>query len=421
LRLETRTTLNYIIVSAIIYVIVAVSFFFSVQYVIYKEVDRRLLVEKSDFEQYIDRIGYWEENSYFVEDKINVSPTLRTSPIEFKDTLMISRYDDAEYVPFRQVSFDKKIADTLYRVSIRKSLIESNQLLKVITIVMLVVLSGGLSLLYVFQQRTSKRLWRPFYETLSKAKEFNVHQGDKLVLSPQKIHEFNELNSALNKMTDKILRDYQSLREFTENASHEIQTPLALINTRVEGLIQDNAMSATHMRWIQDIHESVMRLSKLNHALLTLAKIENEQFHDTEILDLNDIVKKHVERMEEVFSLKGINLKVNDRGSFTTQINHSLADMLVGNLLTNAVKHNLPQDGTITIEMSADELRFSNSGHPLTIDPRKLFERFQRQNRSASSLGLGLAIVKKICETCELGLDYQYSDGVHAIVITKPA
>src|SRR5690606_28955312 len=144
-------------------------------------------------------------------------------------------------------------------------------------------------------------------------------------------------------------------------------TPLALINTRVEGLIQDNAMSATHMRWIQDIHESVMRLSKLNHALLTLAKIENEQFHDTEILDLNDIVKKHVERMEEVFSLKGINLKVNDRGSFTTQINHSLADMLVGNLLTNAVKHNLPQDGTITIEMSADELRFSNSGHPLTI------------------------------------------------------
>src|SRR5690606_15350155 len=135
-----------------------------------------------------------------------------------------------------------------------------------------------------------------------------------LVLSPQKIHEFNELNSALNKMTDKILRDYQSLREFTENASHEIQTPLALINTRVEGLIQDNAMSATHMRWIQDIHESVMRLSKLNHALLTLAKIENEQFHDTEILDLNDIVKKHVERMEEVFSLKGINLKVNDRG-----------------------------------------------------------------------------------------------------------
>jgi hypothetical protein len=115
LRLETRTTLNYIIVSAIIYAIVAVSFFFSVQYVIYKEVDRRLLVEKSDFEQYIDRIGYWEENSYFVEDKINVSPTLRTSPIEFKDTLMISRYDDAEYVPFRQVSFDKKIADTLYR------------------------------------------------------------------------------------------------------------------------------------------------------------------------------------------------------------------------------------------------------------------------------------------------------------------
>lgn len=418
MKLQARTNLNYIFFSAIIYVIVAGSFYVSVQHVIYEEVDRRLLVEKADFEHFIDRTGHWEPNSYFVEGKIKVRHAASPASVIFNDTLLLSRYD-SQFVPFRQISFDKSIGGELHRVSIRKSLIESDQLLKIITIVMLIVLSGGLSLLYLFQQVTSKRLWQPFYTTLAKAKGFDVNKGEKITLAQQRIYEFNELNSSLNKMTDKILSDYQSLREFTENASHEIQTPLALINSRVEGLIQDTDISKQHIGWIQDIHEATMRLAKLNHALLLLAKIDNGQFHDSELIDLKPLLVKHLSVMEEIFALRAIEQFTNIKESFKIKMNPSLADVLVANLLNNAVKHNVEKDGTISTDLSASGLVITNTGGPLNTKPKKLFERFQKQNKSSGSLGLGLAIVKKICDISGLDIDYTYADGLHTIRLSK--
>lgn len=418
MKLQTRTNLNYIIVSAIIYVIVAVSFYIAVKHVIYEEVDTRLLVEKSDFENFVDRNGYWETESHFVEDKVDVIPVFEASPVTYTDTILQSRIG-SQYVPFRQLSFDKTIGNTLYRVTIRKSLIESNRLLRVITSVMLVVLCAGLSLLYIVQQRTSKRLWKPFYDALSKAKEFNIHRGDKLTLPPQKIYEFNELNSALNTMTETILNDYQSLKEFTENASHEIQTPLALINSRIEGLIQDSSISGKNIQWIQDIHESVMRLSKLNHALLLLAKIDNRQYQETHAIDLNEVLTKQLEAMGEAFTLKSISLTIAKSESFITPIHPVLAEILIGNLLNNAVKHNIPNAGFIKVQVSSGNLTIANSGPPLTTDPRKLLERFQKQNTSTASLGLGLAIINKICQMNHLDLSYTYENDVHTISISK--
>lgn len=418
MKLQSRTNLNYIAFSALIYLIVAGGFYVAVEYLIYEEVDRRLLVEKGDFEHFIDKHGYWETSCYFVEDKITVKWGSVVEPVSFKDTLLLSRSSE-ELIPFRQVSFAKPMGKSFYRVSIRKSLIESNQLLKIITIVMLVVLSAGLSLLYLFQEKTARKLWAPFYQTLAKAKAFDVNKGEKLTLATQGVFEFNELNTSLNKMTDTVLRDYQSLREFTENASHEIQTPLALINSRVESLIQGTNTSDKQMAWIQDIHESTMRLSKLNQALLLLTKIENGQFHDTEIINLTPIFEKHISQMEELFEMKQIKVSVSSSEKFEIRINPLLADVLVTNLLNNAVKHNISSGGVINFTVGTGHIQISNTGAPLTVDPKKLFERFQKQSKSASSLGLGLSIVKKICDISDLQLNYEYSSGFHSIKLMR--
>ena len=418
MKLQSRTNLNYILFSALIYLIVAGGFYVAVEYVIYEEVDRRLLVEKGDFEHFIEKHGYWETSCYFVEDKITVKSASVVLPVSFKDTLLLSR-SNSEFIPFRQISFAKPLGKSFYRVSIRKSLIESNQLLKIITIVMLVVLSAGLSLLYLFQEKTARTLWSPFYQTLAKAKTFDVNKGEKLTLASQGVFEFNELNVSLNKMTDTVLKDYQSLREFTENASHEIQTPLALINSRVEGLIQDTNISDKHMAWIQDIHESTMRLSKLNQALLLLTKIENGQFNDTEFIDLTPILENNVAKMEEIFALKQIKVSVLSNEKFEIGIHPLLADVLVTNLLNNAVKHNISSGGVINISIASDRILISNTGAALTIEPQKLFERFQKQSKSATSLGLGLSIVKKICDISRLQLSYEYAKGYHTIGLAK--
>lgn len=420
MKLLARTNRYYIFFSIITYAVVAGSFYLVVEYLIYKEVDERLEVERKDFENFIESHGYWDESCYFVEDKISleaIDPNSTTEP-SFNDTLMANRYTN-EIVEFREYKFVNKFGGQAYMVSIRKSLIESNELLQFITIVMLVALSVGLLLLYWFQVRISKTIWHPFYETLSKAKSFDVNEGTGLTLPKEDIHEFTELNSSLTKMTTKIADDYRNLKEFTENASHEIQTPLALINSRVEELIQAKNMSNEYMHWIQDIHESTMRLSRLNQALLLLTKIENRQFHDKEDLNLSAIVDVKLSELDEIFTHKNITATHKVTSLFIVGIHPALADVLITNLLNNAVKHNLPLNGRISILSEDSQLTFANTGPALTVPPQQLFERFRKQNPGSGSLGLGLAIVKTICAVYDLDIVYETKADMHTIVIKK--
>lgn len=419
MKLLARTNRYYILFSIITFAIVTGSFYVVVEYLIYKEVDKRLEVERKDFEHFIETHGHWDESCYFVEDKIvlkAVGKDFAKAPY-FHDTVLYNRYNH-EPDPFREYRFINEIGDKAYEVSIRKSLIESNQLLKFITTVMLIALGIGLLLLYWFQITISQKIWRPFYDTLSKAKSFDVNQGKGLTLPRDDIHEFTELNSSLTKMTTKIADDYRNLKEFTENASHEIQTPLALINSRVEGLIQAKDMSGENMRWIQDIHESTMRLSRLNQALLLLAKIENGQFHDTEEVNISRMIETRLAEMEEIFSHKGISIQQKNDAPFIIGIHPVLAEVLVTNLLSNAVRHNLPHNGSLVVQSSVNSILIANTGPALTVPPSDLFGRFKKQNPGSGSLGLGLAIVKKICAAYQLEINYELNNDLHSIRIS---
>lgn len=281
---------------------------------------------------------------------------------------------------------------------------------------MLLSLSVGLLLLFLFQRRISKKLWKPFYDTLSKAKSFEVNDGKALELQKQEIFEFNELNTELVKMTDKISRDYKNLKEFTENASHEIQTPLAMINSRVESLIQEKDFKRHQMGWIQDIHESTLRLSKLNHALLLLSKIDNGQFYEQEEIEIGKLVVSKLTAFDEIFNLKDLHVEYHKSSDLTLMMNQTLADILVTNLINNAIKHNF-NGGKIHVNVSGDHLTIKNTGEPLTVDPKTLFERFKKQNHASGSLGLGLAIVKKIAELYNMKVNYSYAGEYHSMTI----
>lgn len=421
MKLLSRTNFYYIFFSVITYIIISGSFYLVVERMIYSEVEERLKVERKDFEQFIVTHGIWDESCYFVENKISlksVSDTL-SAVTSFKDTLLYNRYSQ-QLVPFREHSFYSKVGPALYKVSIRKSLIESNKLLKFITITMLLSLSIGLLLLFIFQRRISKKLWQPFYDTLSKAKAFEVNEGKGLDLQQQDIFEFNELNSELVKMTDKISSDYKSLKEFTENASHEIQTPLAMINSRVESLIQEKDFKRHQMGWIQDIHESTLRLSKLNHALLLLSKIDNGQFYEQEKIEIGKLAVGKLMAFDEIFNLKDLAVEYHKDSDLVVTMNYTLADILISNLINNAIKHNF-NGGKINVTVSDSRLIIKNTGEPLNVDPQTLFERFKKQNQSSGSLGLGLAIVKKICELYNIRVNYSFEDGFHSMTIQPAA
>ncbi len=419
MKLLAQTNRIYLGFSLVVYLLTALAFYQISRLLIYDEVESRLRVEKQDFEAYARTHNAWASSPYFVENKIEITPV--PGPVQpgeaFVDTLIYNHYDN-EMTPFRQLTFFTPIHGQLYRVEIRKSLIQTYRLIEVITVTMVLFLGLLLLGMFWFQSRLSGRLWLPFYDTLSRVKTFDLRQGSPLQLHPSSITEFSELNDVLTKMADKMQHDYQGLKEFTENASHEMQTPLALINAKVEQLIQSSQLTENQSDWIDGIYQASRRMARLNQGLLLLAKIDNGQFGDTHTVDLTAELMQRLTDMDEVITHKQLTVSSNLREPFRVQLPPFLADSLVTNLISNAIRHNQP-GGAIHVCSSAETLALSNTGFAPVTDPGTLFDRFKKGAANAESVGLGLAIVRQICHSYELGVDYQYQSGIHTLTLTR--
>lgn len=419
MKLLTKTNQIYLGFSLVIYLLTALVFYQIIRLLIYDEVESRLQVERRDFETYVRKHNAWTDSPYFVENKIDVVPVSRRGPVReaFTDTLIQNRYDDA-VIPFRQLTFYEPIKGVIHRVSIRKSLIQTYRLIEVISITMVLFLGLLLLGMFWFQRKLSGRLWLPFYDTLSRIKRFDLNTNTSLELSKPEITEFNELNDVLQKMAAKMQQDYRSLKEFTENASHEMQTPLALINAKVEQLIQTEKLTETQTHWIESIYQASRRISRLNQGLLLLAKIENRQFSDSQPIDLASLLAEKLTDMEEVLSFKQLSVNVQTTSPFEVQLPAALADSLVTNLVNNAIKHNQPE-GRIELTSTAELLCLSNTGGQLASDPERLFERFKKESTGPDSVGLGLSIIRQICDSYGLSIAYRETGGIHQFCISR--
>ncbi|GAB3780235.1 HAMP domain-containing sensor histidine kinase [Spirosoma horti] len=419
MKLLTKTNRIYLAFSLVIYLLTAVAFYQIIRLVIYDEVENRLRVEKRDFETYVRAHNAWSNIPYFVENKIEVTPVTgkATHGEDFSDTLILNRYDH-ELIPFRQLTFYQPIQGIVHRVEIRKSLIQTYRLIEVMTVAMMLFLGLLLVGTFWFQGKLSGRLWHPFYDTLARIKGFDLSSGTSLALDKPQITEFRELNDVLQKMADKMQQDYRSLKEFTENASHEMQTPLALINAKVEQLIQSEQLTETQTHWIESIYQASRRISRLNQGLLLLAKIENRQFNDSQTIDLADLLTEKLTDMEEVLSFKELSVTMKAVKPFEVLLPPALADILVTNLVNNAIKHN-QINGRIELVSTADQLCLSNTGGQLTSSPERLFERFKKESTGPDSVGLGLSIIRQIGDSYGLKIEYQETEGIHQFCLTR--
>jgi signal transduction histidine kinase len=419
LKLLEKTSRIYLLASLVIYLAVGIAFYWIIKYMIYDEVESRLRVEKKDFETYVRTKDTWTSNSYFVENKIEVLPVFGPfkNEVIFTDTLILNRYEES-LDPFRQLTFYALIGGTPYRVAIRKSMIQSYKLIEAISAAMITFLGLLMISMYFFHRQLSGKLWQPFYDSLAKVKDFDWTKNRKLELTKSEITEFNELDDVMEKMASKMQHDYKSLREFTENASHEIQTPLALINARVEQFIQVKDLGKDHTYWIEEIYHAARRMSRLNQGLLLLAKIENQQFTDPEEIDFSALIEQKLKDFEDLILHKQIKVEVQYLADFRNVMSPALAEILMTNLVGNAIRHNHPE-GDLYIETGTTYLKISNTGSMLKTDPERLFERFKKESPGAESLGLGLAIVKEICENYGLRVEYLNEETIHTIRIDK--
>jgi signal transduction histidine kinase len=349
-------------------------------------------------------------------EMVLVTPVERESSADrFADTLIYNKVEQ-RYQLYRQLGFHEKVNNQNYYIQIFKSLEETDTLIIRIITTMTVLIVLLIIALLVVNRYSSRLVWGAFYDTVDKINRYDLNAHEDFALQESDVKEFEDLNRGLKAMTERIKNDYLNLKEYTENASHEIQTPLAIINSKLELLLQSGEMSEKQYKALADAYEASIRLSKYNSTLILLAKIENKQFPESKNISPEAILDNLLENLDDLIRTKKIEVIRRIKPEVTVQMNPYLAEMLIVNLVKNAVRHNV-KGGKLVVEVDHGFLQISNSGPETALDDNLLFKRFFKSTSSPESLGLGLAIVQKICALYGFEVSYQFQDGLHCMTV----
>ncbi len=415
MKLINKTTRSFLFACLIATVIGGILCYIFLRKVLDDEVTEQLLLQKMKIEKQVLRNGQLPDNFLSLIDSIWIQPASQPIPELIKDTTFYASAEH-ELLDCRQISFGIQTDKGYFKVNIRKTLYESDELMIALFIVFTGVMLLLVSMLFFVNYRVSRRIWQPFYETLNLLQTFKITQKESLAFHTTDIQEFQTLQKNLSALTEQVRREYQSLKSFTENASHELQTPLAVIGSNLELLLQDNNLTEAQMQQMGYLIEYLGKLSKLNQTLLLLTKIENRQFDTAQSIDFSACLQDKLNLLDVWIQHKNLQVNTSIQPQVTLQINEFLADVLLNNLLSNAIKYNL-QEGEIVIELTWNFLLIKNKGVRPTIPTEQLFERFKKDSAHAESMGLGLALVKQICDTYHFEVTYLYKNGWHIVTV----
>jgi signal transduction histidine kinase len=399
----------------------AVFLYFTIKSLVYKQIDSSLLVEKNMIQEQIESTDTIPDFAAALRHQIEVkllSTTVRYAEI-FKDTSVYDTESDS-YSSYRSLIFRGNTPDGIgYSILVLQPLDENEELLKDIGLYMfylfLLILLASILINYLI----SRRLWNPFYVSVKKASSFNVQTDKALDLPDSDTDEFSQLNTVINQMTERMKRDYINLKEYNEDASHEIQTPLAIIRSKMEILMQNKNLTKADIESIKTINEATDRLLKLNQGLLLISKIENNYFQNPKEVSIRKILLSYLNDYSEIIQIRNISVEVTGTDEANVVMDETLADILISNLISNAVRYNI-NGGSIKCYTGPGSVTVSNTGIPLTVVPELLFMRFRKGGNSQQSVGLGLSIVKKITDTYGISIKYTCIGTIHKVELTFP-
>jgi signal transduction histidine kinase len=261
-----------------------------------------------------------------------------------------------------------------------------------------------------------KYILSPFKRTLKVIQYFDLKQRKPIRLPETRTSEFRELNLFLKKMTDKALEDYQSLKEFAENASHELQTPTAIIRGKLD-LLMESDIRDDQAILIAEMQNALEKLSRIHSSLTLLTKLENKEYTSEKPVCFSELTRETLDSFQELIQMKSLMLHCHIEDNVYIALHVALADLLLTNLVSNAIRHNIP-GGSIKVSLTKAGLVIGNSGAPPQLPVSELFERFKKGDPASDSIGIGLAIVRQICELMNFNIVYEYASGQHMIAIS---
>ncbi len=398
----------------------AVIFYYSMLDEVYDSIDdgldnyKMLIIQKAGSDSTILKKNTFEESNY------SIMPISREQALQsverYSDTLMYMQNEE-DFEPVRILSTVFSIKDRYYKLDVISSMVEEDDLIEDLTYYLVFLYLALLVSIYLLNFFILRRTWKPFYTLMQRLRHFNLKQPKPLEVPDTKVSEFKELNKAILDLLKNNIDVYNSQKQFIENASHELQTPLAISINKIELLLEENDLGEEKALALSDVIRNLERLTRLNKSLLLLTKIENRQFADEEETDFNALIKQQVADFSELLEFKQISVQVHESGHFRQVFHKDLAFVLVSNLLKNAITYNVPQ-GEIHIDISTGSLRIKNTGVAQALDPERIFNRFYRSATHQNSTGLGLSIVKAITELHHMQVSYSF-DGMHGFVLKK--
>lgn len=417
MKLLTKTTLYFITVSLFVFLFGGIAFYHLVKNSIRKNVDEQLqnrmhtlIAEMRDNDIHPHTAFIIGETVHFEKVDKAYKPY-----INFSDTIIYNKYRK-EFEPQRRFTFYIQSENELFRVFLYKSLTEANALIERLAVGLAALVIIFLFAILAINRFFFQKIWSEFFLTIKKIKNYEVSSKEDIDFPDTEIIEFQQLNAVLEKMILQIKQDYNELKEFTENLTHEIQTPLAVVKTKIELLLQNPDLQRKDSELIHKIYSQIISLSKLNKSLILITRIENRHFENKAKFNLNKQIEHHLDNFEEIFEAKNLHLSFEKHNACFVEADKSLIDILLINLIKNAVKHNY-KDGILRIVTSENYFSIQNTGKAPDMSPGDVFQRYSYHSKSDSSLGLGLTIVKKICDLYKFKIEYQYKDSMHTICI----
>lgn len=415
MKLFTRYNIILLLISLFGVTLIGYLFYLTQSFYLNKQIDHDMVEEIIEVKESAEKNIFYEPHEF--EDLIvqykSIERLAKYPQVVYGDTVFLNPLKH-QRERARYLATELSLIGKPYQVMVIASKFEREEQIRSICIIILFPVILLLSVLLLVNRIMIRNLWKPFNKLIENLSVFNLSQGKPFEPIDTPIEEFKLLNDSIVALSKKVRADYQEIKLFTENASHEMMTPLAVINSKLDMMLQSNVLNSEDGETLTDLYRATSRLTKLNQSLLLLVKIDNNLLKDQQELDVKKLIQEKISYFQELILKRELKLHTSLQACHIFS-SFQLMDILINNLFSNVIRHNY-DEGEIVIQLTDKTLIFKNTGHNKALDQEKIFERFYKDTASEGT-GLGLSILQQICLKQNFNLGYYYEKDLHVFTI----
>ncbi|MBT0608368.1 sensor histidine kinase [Aequorivita echinoideorum] len=419
MKLLNYTTTYFSGILLVLISIWAVVFYFAMFDEIYDSIDdgldnrKMVLIERASKDIELLQKPQLDEYLYTIE-KVNFEK-YQNFKDTYRDTMMYMLNED-DFEPVRVLESVFRNNDDYYKIKVVTSMVEEDDQIENLLIYTIILYFSLIISILILNNFFLLKVWKPFYHLISQLKNFSLDSNEPINYKKTNIEEFVLLNKNVEKLLTKTRETYSAQRQFIENASHELQTPLAIAINKLELLFEENNLTENQAFQLQQALENLERLKRLNRSLLLISKIENDQFQQLSNVNINQLIQEIISNFSEMASHKNITFGFSSSENVSLYMNPDLAHFLFSNLIKNAITHGI-STSEITINLTEEFFKINNYSSSAPLNGEQIFKRFHKNSMDATSIGLGLAISNSIARKYGFALIYYFREGQHSFAL----